>query len=210
MAYGISITNASGIITISESYQNYHLISTGTTVNSSALPSLTANQILLVRATAFGHTLYGSDTAGASVKSTGGSVAWAIINQIPPASSSTTGLRVYTPSGGISFDSGYMGIVPVSRTKLVSPYIGSTVSTISMPTAPTGGRNRYLTSASLRTTGFADAGDGYTSYVASCKATFNSNLSISITDSVENYDEIVGAVFDAYWGQTLIFGVIDA
>ncbi len=157
---GLSVSNASGAVIISETYKNYHLVSSGAVSNSTALPTVAAGELLCVRPSSAGALIYASGTSGSFIKVNTGSVEWVKFQFEIPATAQNYGLRVFTPTGTIAFDSGAKAMLPVSITRMSQGSYGSSLS-ITQPFTPGANRKRYALASSFRLTGIAETGAQY-------------------------------------------------
>lgn len=205
---GLSIYNSSGSIIISESYRNYHLASSGTIANSGSLPTVPTGHILCVRPTTAGALIYASTTGGSYIKVNTGSIEWALFRIEIPASSETYGLRVFTPSGTIAYDSGIRSMLPVSLSRLAQSVNGSTVA-VTQPFAPSAIRKRYVLASSFRITGLADSGAEQAIFRQS-GITWTNDTSMTLREGVlvAEFGPIVTNF--STWAPSMPFGFIDA
>lgn len=212
MSYGISIQNTSGRLIISEGFQNFHLVSTGTVSNSGSPPFPTNKQLLFIRPTNFGATIYASTTGGSRYKVNSGSIGWALVEERPPLPSSTFGFRVLTSSGEIAFDSGRRPVRPVLTFRRQGRVDGEGdwATAINLPPITLAGRVRYINSASIRITGIAESGLGFFDYWVTTGATWSSNTSITLSETVSEYNgQAPGGTWFPGWAGTLFFNFAD-
>lgn len=210
MAYGISIQNSSGAVIISEDYRNYHLIASGSYANGSAMPAKNAGELLFLRPSSNGAQLYTSFAGGAPVKSTTGAVNYVIVKEGPAPSSDTMGLKVFSASGAIAFDSTRRSLNPVSVTRWSQPAYGGSLG-ISQPFSPLAGRLRYINSSAFLDTGIAESGQGQFDYWRSTWVQWTSDNSMTANEGVnprESAKAPGGTDFPA-WAGVLLFSFAD-
>lgn len=209
VTYGLSIFNSSGTLVISEEYQNYHLVASGSLSNSGSLPSLVAGELLFVRPLGASGTVYLSHSGGSYIKSTTGTIQYAVVRERPPVTASAAGLLIKTSNGATAFDSNRRSLVPVALSRLAQADSGSS-ATISMPFSPLLGRTRYLCAASLRETGIAESGLGHFDYFRTTHVVWNSDNSMTLHEGL-SYELAMAppGTWFPMWGGLMFFSFAD-
>ena len=212
MAYGLQITNNSNNVIISEQYRNYHVVSSGTYANGATLPATSAGELLFLRPSAVGGKLSTSaaliSTGGVIiVNSTTGFVSWVIVRERPSATLDGYGLRVYTDTGAISFDSNRRYLNPITTVRWLQPAYGGTQG-ISMPYPLMASRQRFILASAFRITGIAESGAGMWDYWRGTSITWTSDTGMTLEENIIA-GQAPGGTWFPVWGGTLMFSFAD-
>ena len=200
MGFGISVKNLSGTVTLNETYQNYHLVAKGTYANGGGPPALAAGEICFIRPSVVGADLY-KDAAYTHPTSSSGSVQYAIMKDARPSSSETFGLKVFTDTGVVAFDSGRSFLTPVSISRIG---IGSVVG-VTQPYAPIAGRSRYVSYSSFCITGIAESGAGVYDHFRRTWMTWNSDTYMTLYEEIDGSTAAPGGTDWPIWAGSLLF-----
>lgn len=188
MAFGISVYNTDNFLTISETYANYCLISTGTGNNSTTSP-LTGNQLAFfyplsgaTMAVALpGYSGYPTSTNGAQWVWTSNNAGfeYAIVQPTLPTPTGV-GIAVYNSSGTAQFDSNRRPVVPIYQYRRSGAYTSGWAVTPTLPAVSISGKKRYVTLGKL--TGFFRPGAIGPSFWTGTITSFSSVTTPTLTE----------------------------
>ena len=160
MASGLSVTNSNSSLIIDDNYKCYHVHSSGTITNAGSLPNIYGNDLLFVRPTILGATLYASTIAGSYIKATTGNVQWVLLKSDYSLSSmSGYGLVVFSSSGTVTFDSTKATMEPCYTYRTAPPGARLDPVSITLPAKSLAAKTRYINQSSLRIVGVEADGD---------------------------------------------------
>lgn len=203
MSYGCRITNSLGSLIISEDYSNYLLVEKGVIARNTNLPAPTGSDLYFVRPALLGDTIWrGSDGLNILIGTYSGNVEYALVRRNPAQSSETYGLRVRNANGSLAFDSGRLGLIPVSTARTAS------TMTINQPFPPMAGRKRYVSVASLRQVGIAESGVGAFDYFLATNVRWDSDMSMYLFVD-QNGGTAPGGTDFPQWAGTMIYSFAD-
>lgn len=164
MPYGLAVYNTSGALIISETYQNYHIVSSGTSANGAAWPTYNYNngELLYIRAGTAGATVSGGNNSTGNFTPTviisSGVMEWVVVKRSPSPATASFGLRVYQSDGAsVAFDSAARAIKVVSsvtRTQATDGTLSAFSQAVNQPFAVPSGRKRYIGANSAELKGF--------------------------------------------------------
>lgn len=164
MSYGAQIYNATESIIISEAFRNYLLVSVTTQASGVSPPSVAADEMLFVRPTVMGATVYVSAQDVAipypTVYVTSGAIQYARV-KIGATSNpiSGFGMVVYGSAGSVAYSSEQRALCPVaSYTVYSNGYPYSTPRNLPFPVPL--GKQRYVSLDTLTDTGFINTQPG--------------------------------------------------
>lgn len=209
MAAGLSVANSLGSVVIDDDYKCYHVHSYGTITNSGSLPSLLGNDLLYVRPTSAGATMYASTVAGSRIKVTTGNLSWVLLKaDYDPGVLTGYGLIVYTSVGKVTFDSSKSTMEPC-YTYRTAPS-GAFDTTLTLPSKSLAARTRYINSNSVRVVGVvADQDNPYIGSFISTQVTWESDTLMKASANVVMSEYGAGPPVDADWFGTLYFSYVD-